>query len=122
MPENTILTSSENVLASVPEPDDAIIRDGNKHYPYTADFINDEDVEVRHTFHFRRPQRAHILRIAKASKDKGYDVQKEVLVELCPAEERQPLRTVLEEYPLLAVTYGDEVFKTAGAGSVFKGK
>ena len=95
---------------------------GNKHYPYTADFEAEDGAEVRETFHFRRPQRPHILRIAKAGQDKSYDVQKEVLIELALADERNRLREVFELYPLLATSYANEVFRTAGAGAVHRGK
>ena len=125
MPETTILNSPENIPApatETPAIEGTIARDGACYAPYTAEFLNDISEMVRYTFHFRRPQRLHVLRIAKASKDKGYDVQKEVLVELALAEERQPMREAFDEYPLLAVTFGDEVFRKAGAGSVFLGK
>lgn len=95
---------------------------GCKHYPYTAEFVNVEDTEVCVTLHFRKPQRLHILRIAKAGKDKSMDTQKEVLIELAPPEQRDLARDLFENYPLVATSFADEVFKSAGMGSVRKGK
>ena len=97
-------------------------RDGLKYYPYTSEFTNDADEDVRITLHVRKPLRQHILTIAKAGKEKGMDSQREVLITLTLPEEREQARAAFEEFPLLVNAFAEEVFKTAGMGSVFKGK
>lgn len=99
-----------------------ILYEDAKYYPYHADFIDEEDCEQRFVFHFRRPGRAHMLQIANAPKNKAYDAQKEVLVQLNLPAERERLRVVMDEYIPLAGSFADEVFRRAGAGSVFAGK
>ena len=120
---------ASHTSAAVPGSDEdtaqdsnALIHDGNKYFPYTSDFCNESDTEEHYTFYFRRPQRTHILTIAKAGRDKALDSQKEVLVQLALPGERAKLREVFDAYPLLIGSFGDEVFKSAGAGSVFRGK
>ena len=100
---------------------DVLEANGFKHYPYTSEFVNAEDTEVCITLHIRKPQRQHILRIAKAGKDKSMDTQKEVLVELTAQDERENARKTFEQYPLVSASFADEVFKSAGMGSVRKG-
>lgn len=94
---------------------------GNKFYPYTAEF-NTEEGEVKHTFHFRRPQRTHMVQIAKVGNAKAFDVTGEVLVQLVLPEEAEQLRQVVSDWPLLIPAFADEVMKRSGMGSVFAGK
>ena len=100
---------------------DMKVYDGNKYFPYTASFVNDNDTEVEATLYFRRPMRPHIMTIANAGKNKSLDTQKEVLIQLVLPEQRTELRTLLDLYILLVGCFADEIFKSAGAGAVFKG-
>lgn len=98
-----------------------IERGETKYYPYTSEFTNEEG-EVRYTFHFRRPQRTHMVQIAKAGQAKTFDVTGEVLAQLVLPEEAPELRKAMSDWPALIPAYVDEVMKRAGMGSVFAGK
>ncbi|MGE4263282.1 MAG: hypothetical protein AB7E46_02265 [Desulfovibrio sp.] len=103
------------------ENNSIIEHEEKKYYPYTSEFSN-EDGEVRHTFHFRRPQRSHLVQIAKAGQAKTYDMTGEVLAQLVLPGETAKLRQTIEEWPALVPAYADEIFKHCGMGSVFAGK
>lgn len=99
-----------------------IEHEGKAYYPYTSEFISDDSADRRVTYHFRRPQRTHMVQIAKAGQVKTYDVTGEILVQLVLPDEAAELRRTLTEWPALVPAFADEVFKRAGMGSVFAGK
>lgn len=92
-----------------------------KYFPYTSEFTNEEG-DVRFTFHFRRPQRTHMVQIAKAGNAKTFDVTGEVLAQLVLPDEVTALRKAMSDWPALIPAFVDEVMKRAGMGSVFAGK
>lgn len=99
-----------------------VIYDGNKHFRYRSEFTDEEDIERSYVFYFRRLQRMHMVMISKAGKDKAFDSQKEVLVQLALPSQRAEVRQALEQHPAMVSTLADEIFRRAGAGSVFAGK
>lgn len=121
--ETTTQTTTEQTAGTVAiVVEDVLMHDSMKHFPYTASFTNDEGEEIYKTFHFRRPLRPHVMMIAKAGKDKGLDSEKEVLIQLVHPDERNELRNLFEDYILLVSAFSSEIFRTAGAGAVFRGK
>lgn len=121
-PDTPDTQDTVNLPDITPKTVSYIEHDGNKYYPYTSDFTDEDEKNVRLTFHFRAPQRTHMVQISKQSKEKAFDAQIMILDQLVLPSERGALKQALEKYLALVGSFGDEVFKKAGAGSVFAGK
>ena len=98
--------------------DKVLTKDGVKFFAFTSEFEDFEGVEQKHTFHFAKPNRRHIVTLSKAEKAKQFDALTNVLRQLVYPDRKDDLVAVLKDEPVLTTAYAQSILERCGAASV----
>lgn len=91
----------------------------NKNYKLlTAEFTDLDGVEREESLRFSKPGRKEVARLATAPKAKQTDVICKVLASLVHSEDKEKFEKIVRDEQLLALSFGDQLMKACGAGSV----
>lgn len=92
--------------------------EGKTYRRLTAEFTDLEGVEREESLRFSKPGRKEIVRLANAPKAKQTDTLCKVLTALVHSEDRARFEEIVRDEQLLALSFGDQLMKACGAGSV----
>jgi hypothetical protein len=93
-------------------------KEGVKFYAFTSEFENFEGEDQKHTFHFAKPGRRHIITLSKAEKAKQFDSLSNVLRQLVHDDQREGLVAVLKSEAVLTTAFAQKILERCGANSV----
>lgn len=95
-----------------------IENDGKKYKLLTAEFTDLDGVEREESLRFSKPGRKEVTRLSTAPKNKQTDVLCKVLTGLAHPEDKEKFEKIVRDDQLLALSFGDQLMKACGAGSV----
>lgn len=90
----------------------------SKYKPYTSQYENFDEQDIKHTFHFMKPGRKQLIALSKADKSKQFDTMNKVLSQLVEPKEKHDLNKVFDDEPMLVAAFADAIMKRCGSGSV----
>ncbi len=93
-------------------------KDETKYKKLTAEFTDLEGVEREESLRFSKPGRKEVTQLSTAPKNKQTDVLCKVLTSLVHPEDKEKFEKIVKDEQLLALSFGDQLMKACGAGSV----
>jgi len=94
---------------------------GQAFAPFTADFEGFDGGQHRITLRFKKPGRKELIQLAKADKAKQFDVACNILTRIAHPDDQETVKEIIQDEPVLAMSFVDVVMRRCGAGVVEPG-
>lgn len=91
-----------------------------KYIPFTAEFEDFEEAEVRLTYRFSNPGKSKIQRCQKEMMKAPDKAFRTLVLDCIHPEDREGLTADIERYPGLPTTFGNEILRRTGFDSLGK--
>lgn len=96
-------------------------KDDKKYQPFTADYEDFDGEECKETLRLSKPGRKDMSLMARTSKDKQFDVLCKIMRGLVHPEDKEKLNRVIDEEPVLAMSFAGALMKACGSDGVSRG-
>lgn len=115
MTKNAENTTTAETVAADPV---MITHEGRKFvrftHTFTDHFLPEEESEVSISFHFSKPTEPQIKRLQNTAGKDSSGAARNLLISTILPEQRERLKSTLEEYPGIATTFSTALIKSAG--------
>lgn len=111
------MTTEANITTTPAEPD-VLVHEGRKYVRFTHSFIDNflpvEMSDVSISFHFSKPTEPQIKRLQNTAGKDASGASRNLLISTVYPDQRERLKSTLEEYPGIATTFSTALIKSVG--------